>query len=321
MIVYIQTILLLTVIQTNHVIASYKQESERNFHNNHDESNHADHHNMYGYSDQTTDESKLRLAMLVDEKIDTNKDGLVQLDELARWIRKCRGKFTHNDALRQWQSFADTTNGLTWDEYAKQEYEHLESLMKDAIDTLQLHDIKKSYDSHKRRDRRRWQIADVNHDDKLSLQEFINYLHPEQSPTMKNVLISERFETFDNNHDDRISLEEYISNLESEESVSRVPEIRDAWLKNHRDRFSSQLDLDKSNYLDAREFERGLNSKEFADSGVEEAQHLMTSADINRDHRLTKEEILAAYDEFISSYATDFGEALQTHGSTRHDEL
>lgn len=47
-----------------------------------------------------------------------------------------------------------------------------------------------------------------------------------------------------------------------------------------------------------------------------EAQHLIYESDVDGDHKLTKEEILAKYDVFVGSQATDFGEAL-----ARHDEF
>ena len=47
-----------------------------------------------------------------------------------------------------------------------------------------------------------------------------------------------------------------------------------------------------------------------------EAKHLIYESDTNGDSKLSKDEILANYDLFVGSQATDFGEAL-----TRHDEF
>ena len=47
-----------------------------------------------------------------------------------------------------------------------------------------------------------------------------------------------------------------------------------------------------------------------------EAKHLIYESDTDGDSKLSKEEILANYDLFVGSQATDFGEAL-----TRHDEF
>jgi hypothetical protein len=52
------------------------------------------------------------------------------------------------------------------------------------------------------------------------------------------------------------------------------------------------------------------------DHSEAEARHLMYESDTDGDQKLTKEEILAKYDLFVGSQATDFGEAL-----ARHDEF
>lgn len=52
------------------------------------------------------------------------------------------------------------------------------------------------------------------------------------------------------------------------------------------------------------------------DHAEAEARHLIYEADSDDDQKLTKDEILAKYDVFVGSQATDFGEALG-----RHDEF
>lgn len=52
------------------------------------------------------------------------------------------------------------------------------------------------------------------------------------------------------------------------------------------------------------------------DHAEAEARHLIYESDSDADQKLTKDEILARYDLFVGSQATDFGEAL-----TRHDEF
>lgn len=52
------------------------------------------------------------------------------------------------------------------------------------------------------------------------------------------------------------------------------------------------------------------------DHAEAEARHLIYEADADSDEKLSKKEILAKYDLFVGSQATDFGEALG-----RHDEF
>lgn len=62
----------------------------------------------------------------------------------------------------------------------------------------------------KRRDRRRWEKADLDKDDKLTKQELTGFLHPEEIDHMKDVMVVETLEDIDKDKDGRISLEEYI---------------------------------------------------------------------------------------------------------------
>ena len=48
----------------------------------------------------------------------------------------------------------------------------------------------------------------------------------------------------------------------------------------------------------------------------EEAQHLITSADDDKDGKLSEEEIVTNHETFVGSEATDYGRALP-----RHEEL
>ena len=44
-----------------------------------------------------------------------------------------------------------------------------------------------------------------------------------------------------------------------------------------------------------------------------ESKHLILGSDADQDGELTKEEVLAKYDLFVGSQATEFGEALYKH--------
>ena len=86
------------------------------------------------------------------------------------------------------------------------------------------------------RDRRRWSVADANHDDKLTRVEFTDFLHPEESPRMRDIVVIETIEDIDKNNDGKVSVEEYIGDMYrgSEDDVEE-PE----WVKNERETFST----------------------------------------------------------------------------------
>lgn len=272
----------------------------------------------------TTDESKLRLAFLVDDKIDKNKDGEVQLDELVSWLRECQDKYAQEDVNRHWISFGkslDDERSLSWEEYSSKEYDHLISLTRQTDNKEQVEGIKRSHENLVRKDLRRWAAADSDNNNRLSKAEYKSFLHPEHSESMHQLLLEEKFETLDDNKDGRISLDEYLADLSGEEIHYFDTKQRDDWSRKERVKFEEKLDLDRDNYLNKSEFAIWFNKSELNDHSVAEAQHLMRSSDLNRDHRLSKEEILLAYHEFVNSHATDFGEALRSHKKTIHDEL
>lgn len=49
------------------------------------------------------------------------------------------------------------------------------------------------------------------------------------------------------------------------------------------------------------------------DHAEAEAKHLVGIADDDKDGKLSPEEIIAHYDTFVGSQATDYGEQLQKH--------
>ncbi len=69
-----------------------------------------------------------------------------------------------------------------------------------------------NYKDMKRRDRRRWERADLDKDDKLTKDELTSFLHPEEIDHMKDIMVEETMEDIDKDKDGKISLDEYIGN-------------------------------------------------------------------------------------------------------------
>lgn len=169
-----------------------------------------------------------------------------------------------------------------------------------------------SYKAMLSRDRRRWSVADRDGDDSLSRAEFAEFLHPEESPRMRDIVVSETIEDIDKDSDGKVSVDEYIGDMyRSNEEGEEEPE----WVKNERETFNTFRDKDKDGFMNNEEVRDWIIPPDF-DHSEAEARHLIYEADIDADGKLTKDEILDKYDLFVGSQATDFGEAL-----TRHDEF
>ncbi|XP_022909565.1 calumenin [Onthophagus taurus] len=254
------------------------------------------------------EESKRRLGLIVD-KIDYNKDGVINHEELRDWIRYTQKRYIMEDVERQWtQHNPENKDQIKWEDYKKLVYGFLDSMDPQDADK---DDEGFSYKSMLKRDRRRWSIADGDGDDALTKEEFAGFLHPEESGHMRDVVVLETMEDIDKDKDGKISLEEYIGDMYRSEENEEEPE----WVKSEREQFAKYRDDDKDGYMTEEEVKNWIMPPDF-DHAEAEARHLIYEADKDADHQLTKEEILNNYDLFVGSQATDFGEAL-----ARHDEF
>lgn len=255
------------------------------------------------------EESKRRLGLIYD-KIDDNQDGFIDLSELKKWIQFTQRRYIDEDVGRMWkQHNPDNEDSLKWEVYKQNVYGFLDELAPEELEREE-HGI--SYKRMLTRDRRRWGVADQDNDDRLTREEFTAFLHPEDHPTMRDIVIIETIEDIDKNNDGKVSEAEYIGDMYR---TSDTDEEEPEWVMQERHVFSNFRDVDRDGFMDKEEVRSWIVPKDY-DHAESEAKHLLFEADENEDEKLTKEEVLEKYDLFVGSQATDFGEAL-----ARHDEF
>uniref|UniRef100_A0A6M2DZT0 Reticulocalbin-3 n=1 Tax=Xenopsylla cheopis TaxID=163159 RepID=A0A6M2DZT0_XENCH len=262
------------------------------------------------------EESRRRLGLIVD-KIDQDKDGFITLVELKDWIRYTQRRYIADDVERQWkQHNPENKPSITWEEYKKETYGFLDDM---TDQELEQEDAGYSYKAMIKRDQRRWANADTDDDGSLDKAQFTDFLHPEESDRMREVVVLETMEDIDKDKDGKISLKEYIGDMFRGETDHDDDENKEEdepeWVKNEREQFSLYRDKDKDGFMDLEEVKNWIIPPDF-DHAEAEARHLIYEADGDTDEKLTKDEILNKYDLFVGSQATDFGEAL-----ARHDEF
>lgn len=255
------------------------------------------------FNDLSPEESKEKLGLIY-EKIDKDSDGFVSEEELIEWIKHVQNRYIEKDTVRQWAEFKLEDDLLSFNTYKQRTYGFEEE--NDAENEDDSYDYKDMLT----RDKRRWEMADADQDGKLSKTEFSHFLHPEEQEHMRGVVIDETLEDIDKDKDGRISLEEYIADMWPQEE-DEEPD----WVKTEREQFMEFRDKNKDGYMDQQEVQDWIIPPDY-DHSEAEGKHLISEADLDRDGKLTKEEVLNKYDLFVGSQATDFGEALM-----RHDEF
>jgi len=253
----------------------------------------------------TPEQSKERLEKLV-VKIDKDADGFLVKEELQDHIKFMQKRYVLKDIDRTWSNYEKEkfVNGkLPWAEYRKAVYGPEEGA-----------ELSKEYKDMLERDRRRWQVSDKSKDDALDKDEYTCFMHPESCDEMKDVIVSETIEDIDKNKDGVVELEEYIRDLYRPDNYPDQKDEPD-WVKSEREMFATFRDKNKDGKLDKEEMREWITPTGF-DHAEAEANHLVHLVDDDKDGKLSKDEILAHYDVFVGSQATDYGDQLNKHDPT-----
>lgn len=228
----------------------------------------------------TPEESKQKLAEIV-VKMDTDGDGYVSEQELQQWIHNAQKNYILDDVDRQWKSHSpDGADKISWADYRRVTYGFMEELDNDnSVD-----EDSKTYKEMMRRDRRRWDAADRDRDDSLSKQEFIDFLHPEETEHMRAIVVEETIEDIDKNKDGKISLDEYISDMYAPEASDGGAESSPEWVTREKQQFSSYRDKNHDGFMDRDEVREWIVPHDYDHSDAE-AKHLVSESDGDKVRR------------------------------------
>ncbi|XP_016302467.1 calumenin-like [Sinocyclocheilus anshuiensis] len=273
---------------------------------------HYDHEAFLGKEEAKTfdqlspEESKERLGKIVD-RIDTDKDGFISHAELHHWIKHRQRRYIEENVDKHWKEYDQNKDGkIGWIEYKNTTYGYYMDAEFDDVDD------KVSYKAMLTRDERRFKSADRDGDGVATREEFTAFLHPEEFDHMRDIVIQETIEDIDKNGDGKIDLQEYIGDMFTPGNGENEPD----WVTTEKKHFSEFRDMNKDGFLDASEVSHWILPGE-VDHADNEARHLIHETDKDNDDKITKEEILANWNMFVGSQATNYGEDL----TKRHDEL
>nr|VZI13624.1 unnamed protein product [Spirometra erinaceieuropaei] len=174
---------------------------------------------------------------------------------------------------------------------------------------------KETYVKMKRDDERRWNAADMDFDNKLSIDEFAAFLHPQDYPRMRNVVIEETLQSVDKDGDGYISLDEYLTDLSRSYQSEYDPKKPLAdWAVREKDQFFKHRDKNGDKRMDRTEVGEWIMPTDY-DPIEAEAKHLIYHADKNKDGKLSEEEVVSHQSLFVGSQALNYGRPLG------HEEL
>ncbi|CAH8511308.1 unnamed protein product [Schistosoma guineensis] len=259
------------------------------------------------FSQLTPNESEEKLKIII-RKIDKDNDEKITEYELKSWIEYVASKSKQNSTDRQWNDINPTNqSSIKWTEYLIKTYGPEEERLKDTATS-------ESYKKAVQHDRRRWVAADLDKDDSLNKTEFTDFVHPEDRPNMRDAVIDELLEYVDKDNDGYVSEKEYLVDLarayQSTPFDENEPEAE--WVERERSQFRRFRDTNQDGRMDRAEVGEWIMPSNY-DPIDAETKHLFYHADTNKDGLLTEAEIIAKRDTFVSSQATNYGNALKQH--------
>ncbi|XP_065911418.1 calumenin-B-like [Dysidea avara] len=243
------------------------------------------------FDEMAPEEAKHELRKLI-KVIDTNRDHVVSLRELAEWIEKIDDNYYKKDSKEQFTKTDTNKDGFVTLS------EHFASMgLDDFVAPEEEDDRRNKEEEYTSHDTDKFNHADADGDGKLSKEEYPAFLYPEHHDFMADHVTGEFMEHHDLDHDNAISIDEYMG-VYREHFTDGEPE----WLKEERRNFQEKLDKDGDGKLDKDELTAWIapdNSKGLF--AMEEAEYLMGEADTDKDKQLTEEEILVNYHAFVNS--------------------
>ncbi|XP_023930230.1 calumenin-B-like [Lingula anatina] len=246
------------------------------------------------------EEAKERLGKLVD-KMDQDKDGFVTKEELILWIVNSFRTLDEEDAESKFlEHDSNEDKYVSWEEYIRGSYNYapkeIEDLKKEPnednehiLESLQIDEIK-------------FAAADQDKNNLLDENEYAAFLHPYDYKHMTDAEVAVTLLSLDKDKNGELSFQEFLG----DEETSKESEIVE------KDNFA-ELDKNKDGVLDNEELKAWV-SPDNEEAAQREAEHLISESDVDKDGKVTKDEIVAQHELWVGSQATDYGEHL-------HEEL
>lgn len=249
------------------------------------------------FDELSPEEAKRRLSILV-KQMDTDKNGIITEEELKKWIGSSFQKLDEEDSLEQLKEHDGDNDGkVSWKEYISKQYgynpEDLEDFKnRDEEDLEDFNKVKGMIEQ----DHLKFKAADADKDGSLNAKEYCAFEFPYDFEYMHEVELNRAMHDYDKNKDGLISLQEFLG----EEGGGDAE-----WEETEKERFN-EYDKNHDGKLDRTDIKPWI-LPDNVELAKEEADHLISRADDNKDGQLSEQEIVDHHDDFVGSQATNYG--------------
>jgi Ca2+-binding EF-hand superfamily protein len=165
---------------------------------------------------------KTALLDLIKDRIDKDSDSKLTTEELRDWLEVVHHKIIEDSVERQWKYYQPMVQEVhSWEGYAPEMKEVLnwENFRAMTYPDEYLQDSNPHHENMRKllaRSHRRYKLADKNTDTVLTIEEFKDFIHPEEAKgEIQSVLVDEAVEDMDTDKDSKITMEEYLKHLYS----------------------------------------------------------------------------------------------------------
>lgn len=196
---------------------------------------------------QPSRENILTLLGEVFDLADKDGDKLINTEELKNWLVKLHHNLIKENVDQQWTYYSpierevhswetyepERQQTISWDQYVNltfpEEVIAAVHANPDHPDEKVANDEDlKSYWVMYHRSVKRWHSADKNRDEVLVKEEFVNFLHPEESSETKHLMVEEALDDMDADKNGEVTFQEYLkhmSDVSSDEEKADVNEF------------------------------------------------------------------------------------------------
>lgn len=239
------------------------------------------------------EEAKDRLEVII-KQMDYNQDYFIDRHELKSWILRSFKKLAEEEANDRFTEIDENDDGqITWHEYFLNVYgQNNDQELDSSEEKIMIEEDKVMFDG-----------ADLDKDGILTVDEYVLFQNPEESPQMLPIVLNQTMNAKDKNDDGQIDFKEYIG--DSAESNDKE------WLLTEKTKFDDDFDKNKDGVLTGNEVLSWIVPSNDEIAG-EEVDHLFASTDTDHDNRLSYKEILDNVETWVGSEVTDYGELLHS---------